>query len=152
MILPRTTTRRACLTLLAALAALTACNDRSDLSSTTTLTVSPGEAATGAPVTLTAAVVPTPPSTTNGQPAPADTPTAVPTGTVSFFDELGSLGTATLGAPAASSTASSSTAAQATLTVGTLPAGPHALYALYNGDATYLYSSSAAVRITITGP
>lgn len=93
--------------------------------SATTLTASPNPAVTRRPVVLTARVA-------------MVTPGAVtPTGSVTFFDGVTTLGTAPLAA------------GRAMLTSHALAVGVHALTASYSGDGTIAPSISAAVTGTI---
>ncbi|QEL16832.1 Ig-like domain repeat protein [Limnoglobus roseus] len=92
---------------------------------TTTAVVGTGPALFGTPQTLTAAVT-----------APGAAP---PTGTVTFFDGGTELGTATVDA-----------AGTATLVGMSLSTGPHAITAVYAGDATLTGSTSAAVTFTVS--
>jgi hypothetical protein len=65
--------------------------------------------------------------------------TATPTGTITFFDENTSLGTATL------------VAGKASLTTSVLEAGVHTIYAVYSGDGNYL-PSTGDVRQVVNSP
>ena len=64
--------------------------------------------------------------------------TVAPTGTVTFSDQNGSLGTGTV------------TAGAATLALTRLPVGTHGITAAYGGDTNYLPSTSAAQSVVVT--
>jgi hypothetical protein len=100
---------------------------------TTTLTASPNPATVNHTVTVRATVS-------------GGSKNVTPTGTVTFYDGATVLGTATLGP---TSGASSGGPAAGSLAVSTLAAGPHALTAVYGGDANYATSTSAALTETI---
>ncbi|WP_162243473.1 Ig-like domain-containing protein [Leifsonia sp. Root4] len=87
----------------------------------TTLSADPVSAVVGAPIDLTATVT-----------------GSDPTGTVEFFADGSTLGTA--------ATASGI----ATFSVSTLAVGSHSITANYSGDATNAASTSAAVTVTVT--
>jgi hypothetical protein len=87
----------------------------------TTLTAAPTSVAAGANVTLTATVTP-----------------SAATGTVTFLNNGGQIGTAQLASGSASYTATFSTA------------GTESLTASYGGDSTYASSTSSAVSVTVT--
>src|SRR5262249_20734986 len=89
---------------------------------TTTLTATPNPAARGATVTLTAAVA---------------SPAGTPDGTVEFFADGASLGTAALAN------------GSATLSVPFPTAGTHSLTANYQGNDTFAPSTSAAVSLQV---
>ena len=93
-------------------------------STTTTLTASPTSVAQGASVTLTATV-----TSSDG----------TPTGTVTFSDASGSVGTATLNA-----------GGMATLVLATLPAGTDSLTATFAAQGNYGGSTSAVVTVSVT--
>jgi hypothetical protein len=97
-------------------------------STTTSLTASPNPASLGKTVTLTAKVMPSPPST--GGPTP--------TGSITFMDGSNFLGTATL------------TNAVATFTTSSLTVGTHSITAIYINDGNYSSSTSPAVNVAIT--
>ena len=90
---------------------------------TTALSASPNPASAGANVVLTA-------STTSAS--------GTPTGTITFYDGVTSLGTASL------------SGGTATLTVATLTLGGHSLTASYGGATGFAASTSTAVTETIT--
>ena len=90
--------------------------------SVTTAASSVNPSVFGQPVTLSSTV------------APASGGSAVPTGTVGFFDGATSLGTGTLAA------------GKATLTTGALSVGNHPIQARYSGDSTFRSSVSTVVR------
>lgn len=81
----------------------------------------------GAPVTLTATVL------------PVVRVTALPTGTVQFREGTTVLGTATI-----------SSAGVASFSTSSLAVGSHAITAVYSGDATYDAGTSAALTQTVT--
>jgi uncharacterized protein (TIGR03118 family) len=91
---------------------------------TLTLVSSTGAARVGDAVTLTATI---------------HAQTGIPTGTVAFVDGNTQLGASPLDQNGV-----------ATLTVSTLAAGNHSVGAIYNGDANFSGSTSAAVAITIS--
>jgi hypothetical protein len=93
--------------------------------STTTLTYTPAAPTFGATITFTAAVAP-------------QAGTAMPGGTVAFYDGTNLLGTKT------------ASGGQAALQISTLAAGPHSLTAVYSGDGNYATSTSTIVNLTIT--
>lgn len=92
----------------------------------TTLSADPVSAVVGAPIDLTATVVGTGPSGT------------ALSGTVEFFADGSTLGTA----PAASGIA--------TLSASTLAVGTHSITAQYSGDAKNAPSTAAALTVTVT--
>lgn len=94
--------------------------------SSISLTVSPNPVTAGASVTLTATV------TGAG---------VTPTGTVSFADTAGQLGTGTLNGSGVT-----------TFSTSALTAASYSLTAAYGGDTNYSASNSAAVPLTVTGP
>src|SRR5262249_27622306 len=91
----------------------------------TALTSSLNPSSGGQAVTLTATVSPVAPAT------------GTPTGTVTFRDGTVAIGTGTLAAVSAS------------ISVTFTTAGAHSLTAVYNGDADFLGSTSAAVTQTV---
>jgi Glycoside hydrolase family 44/Bacterial Ig-like domain (group 3) len=93
----------------------------------TTLTASPATAPSGQTITLTATVAPA-------------SGTASPSGTVTFQDGGGTVGSATLAA------------GKGVLTVSTLSVGTHSISAAYSGDAANLSSNSNSVSVAITAP
>jgi hypothetical protein len=93
--------------------------------STTTLTVSPGSAAFGQPVMLTATVM--------------GAGGATPTGTVTFFSNGQSLGTVGLNA-----------GGKAVLTVSTLVPGSDNVTAVYSGDTSFTTSTSTPASVTVS--
>jgi hypothetical protein len=95
------------------------------VSTTTALTASATQAAPGASITFTATVTPA-------------FGTAVPTGTIGFFDGGTELGTGTLNGSGI-----------ATYTTTSLALGAHSIVATYNGDATFTISTSDTLTITI---
>ncbi|MEO6884699.1 MAG: Ig-like domain-containing protein [Jatrophihabitantaceae bacterium] len=97
--------------------------------SATTLTASPTTATSGTKVTLTAQV------------SFADPVTGEPTGTVTFRDGSGLIGSASVDA-----------SGKATLTTTVLPLGKRTITANYSGDAVVDSSASAPVTVTITAP
>lgn len=88
---------------------------------TTSLASSANPSVFGQAVTFTATVSATAPAA------------GTPTGSVQFFDGATSLGTATL------------SGGQATLTTSTLSVGSHSITATYNGDPSFLTSTSAVL-------
>ena len=92
---------------------------------TTTLSVSAPAIIVGQPETLTASV----------------TSLSAPPGTVTFADQNGPLGSATLGTGDSTS--------QATLTLSTLSVGTHLIEATYSGNATYAASASPQQTVTV---
>jgi hypothetical protein len=96
--------------------------------STTTLAVTPNPAATGQPVTLTAAVT-------------GVASAIVPTGAATFYDLTTALGTVTLDATG-----------HATLTTASLALGSDNLTAVYAGNAMYSGSTSAVVTEVVQPP
>ncbi len=99
---------------------------------TTTVTSVPNPSGSGQSVTLTATVVANVPSS------------YTPTGTVTFSDAAGTLGTGTLsvgGTPAADT---------ATLNVSSLPIGANSITATYGGDSSANTSTSNAITQTVT--
>jgi len=96
-------------------------------SSKTTLTKSTTSAIKyGQSVTFTAAV------------APASTNSLAPTGAVTFYDNGGSIGTATL------------TGGIATLTTTSVSVGSNSIVAIYAGDTNFTHSTSGALSQTVT--
>ncbi|MEU2058633.1 Ig-like domain repeat protein, partial [Streptomyces bungoensis] len=93
---------------------------------TTTLTSAPDPSVTGQAKLLTATVSPAAPGG------------GVPTGTVTFFDGITSLGTSTLDGSGV-----------ATLSVSNLSVGSHSLTATYGGDTSYNTSTSPADTQTV---
>jgi hypothetical protein len=93
---------------------------------TTALQASTLQAAPGANITFTATVTPA-------------SGTAVPTGTVEFFDSSNLLVTQAL-----------NSSGVATYRTTALALGAHSINALYSGDANFTISSSAAVTVTIS--
>jgi hypothetical protein len=96
------------------------------VAATTTTLNAPAAAALGAAITLSATVA---------------SSTGTPGGTVAFFTNATSLGTATLNASGV-----------ATLSTAALPAGTDSVTAVYAGSAMFAGSSSAPVPITVTAP
>ena len=94
---------------------------------TTTLSVSPTTVNSGTAETLTAMIQ-------------AGTSPAI-TGTVTFYDQNGAIGSGTV--------AATSTGGMATLSVTSLSVGGHQVYALYNGDGSYGQSTSATQTVTV---
>lgn len=90
---------------------------------TTSLEVADATVLVGAPVDLTATVLP-----------------AVATGTVTFYDGATSLGTATV------------SAGRASLRTATLAPGSHGVTAAYSGDDAHLASASDLVVVTVSAP
>jgi hypothetical protein len=99
--------------------------------STISLTASPNPAAAGQSVTFTATVV-----------ASAQGDTAVPGGTVTFYDGGTPLGTGTL------------SGSQASVSISTLSVGSHTITATYSGDSSFFQNTSAPVTevINVAGP
>ncbi len=93
---------------------------------TTTLASSPNPASVGESVTLTATV-------SSEAPGPV-------AGTVTFKDSAATLGTGTVSGGSAS------------LKTSTLAGGLHTITATYGGNANFMTSSSAPVRLGVTGP
>lgn len=91
---------------------------------TTSLVVSPTSSYALQPITLTAAV--------------AATGTAIPTGSVTFYDGATTLGSSPL-----------DTSGHAALTITSLAGGIHLLHAVYTGDATFASSTSVNVSVSI---
>jgi hypothetical protein len=91
------------------------------IATTTTLTATNSSVSAGAGVTLTATVSP-----------------SAATGTVTFYANNSSIGTAALSSGAASFNATFSNA------------GNESLYAAYGGDSTYASSTSSAITLTVT--
>lgn len=102
------------------------------LPTTTTLEVSAATLQANHPITLTASVAPT---------TPPEPPVEV-TGTVTFRDEVGGIGTDLETVTLA--------AGQAILVVPTLAVGTHTFRATYGGDATYAGSTSLDVVVVVT--
>ena len=92
---------------------------------TTVLTASANQFALNSPVALTAQVA-------------ASTGTGAPSGTVTFANAAGLLGTATL------------SGGTARLTTSTLPVGAQNITAIYSGDTSLATSSSAGVGVDVT--
>jgi hypothetical protein len=93
---------------------------------TTTLSPSTSSLLFGQQLMLTATVSANPPGS------------GIPTGTVTFTDGGGSLGTAALDGTG-----------RASLSTSTLLAGPHTLSAVYGGDGNYVPSTSPAASVTV---
>ena len=91
---------------------------------TTSLTASPLSGYALQPITLSATV--------------AGTGTAIPTGTVTFYDGTSALGSSPL-----------DNTGHATFTTSTLTGGTHLLHAVYNGDSTFASSTSPNVSETL---
>ena len=89
----------------------------SSTSTTTVLTAGGTSSLSGKPVTLTVTVI---------------SPTGIPTGSVIFRDGAANIGQGTLNAQGV-----------ATLSISSLAVGPHTLTAVYQGDSSYLTSTSA---------
>ncbi len=87
--------------------------------SNTTLSSTPNPSLVGQPVTLTGTVVAIAPAT------------GTPTGAVTFYDNMVSIGSATL-----------NSAGRAALTISNLPQGMHSLSATYGGDSTFSASTT----------
>ena len=92
---------------------------------TTLLTASATQFALNSPITLTAQVA-------------ASSGTGAPSGTVTFANAAGLLGTATL------------SGGTARLTTSTLPVGAQNITAIYNGDTSFATSTSAGVGVDVT--
>ena len=99
----------------------------STVATTTTLAVSPTTVNSGTSETLTAMV--------QGGASPALS------GSVTFYDQSGALGSGTIVATATGGTA--------TLSVTFLSVGGHQIYALYNGDGNYGQSTSSTQTVTV---
>jgi hypothetical protein len=112
----------------------------SPLATTTTLQASASSITAGSSLTLTATVAQ---SSTPGKASAAFhaamNASAVPTGTVTFFDGTTSLGSRTLNASGV-----------ATFSISSLAVGSHSITASYSGDTGDAASTSAAVTITVT--
>ena len=94
--------------------------------SSTSLTANPTTALVGQKVTLTATVTAAAPGS------------GTPTGTVTFSDAAGTIGTATL------------SGGTATLNTTSLPLGADSVTAAYNGGSAFSGSTSSAVTVTVT--
>jgi autotransporter-associated beta strand protein len=93
---------------------------------TTSLTPSANPSVFGEPVTFTATVT-------------SNTPGAgTPTGTITFYDGLNNLGTATLNGSAI-----------ATMSLSTLTVATHSITAVYSGDSDFITSTSSATSQTV---
>ena len=99
----------------------------STIATTTTLVVSPSTVNSGTAETLTATI--------QGGTTPAIS------GTVTFYDQSGALGSGTVVA--------TSTGGMATFSLTTLSVGGHQIYALYNGDGNYGQSTSSTQTVTV---
>lgn len=104
------------------------------VSTTLSLSATPGQVARNQPLTLSATL------NTNGGAAARSLAkaAALPGGTVTFFDNGGSLGAATLDA-----------SGSASLTISTLAVGAHAITANYSGDGNYASAAAGPVTVTI---
>jgi hypothetical protein len=112
------------------------------VATTTTLQASANSITAGGSLTLTATVAQI--STPTKAPAvfrAAMNASAVPTGSVTFFDGTTSLGSGTLNASGV-----------ATFSISSLAVGSHSITASYGGDTGDAASTSTAVTVTITAP
>ncbi|WP_260704036.1 beta strand repeat-containing protein [Edaphobacter flagellatus] len=98
------------------------------IATTTTLSASPTSTVTGTSIALAATVT-------------AASGSAIPSGTVTFFDGTTTLGTGTLDGTG-----------KGTFSTSSLVAGSHSITAKYAGTTTFGASTSTAVTVTITAP
>ena len=101
----------------------------------TVAVTSPGTPQYSVPFTVTATIVP---ASCN----PAATPCA-PSGTVSFYDEFGIIGTP-------QTLLQGTTTSTATQSVPGLAVGPHTIYVVYSGDLNYAGSTSPTINVTVS--